>query len=130
MKRDDVERLDMSTVNALRQLADAGEPDPFPEFAQCFLDHAPERLSLLTRGASAGVLREGAHGLRGMSATVGAARLAALCAELERGVASSPAAEIGELVETIHDEFREVRRLIEHAIDRPPLEAARPRSPS
>ena len=112
-----VDALDVAAVAALRELAEPGEPDPFPQIAAAFLGHATSRLATLSADTGREVLSAVAHSLRGMSGTIGARRLAGLCAELETR-ASEPGGAISapRLVHSIRQEFDRVRRALEHEL--------------
>jgi PAS domain S-box-containing protein len=78
--------LDPEALLELRSLEEPGGPDIFGELVQLYLDDLPDRLegirtSLEARDADA--LRREAHRLKGSSQQMGAARLSALCLELE-----------------------------------------------
>ncbi len=78
--------LDENVLDELRGLQEPGGPDIFSELIQLYLDDLPERIDGLraaveTRDSAA--LRKEAHRLKGSSQQMGAARLSALCLELE-----------------------------------------------
>lgn len=106
--------LDRPTIAALRELAGQGEPDPFPQIAQRFLNNASTRLARLIGGLpSTGVVGE-AHSLRGMSGTIGARRLARLCGDLELEASHGKSPE--GLIDEITFEFRRVRLALEQEL--------------
>jgi PAS domain S-box-containing protein len=78
--------LDASVLEELRSLQEPGGPDLFAELVQLYLNDLPDRMDGI-RGAieshDSAVLRREAHRLKGSSQQMGAARLAALCLELE-----------------------------------------------
>ncbi len=78
--------LNPNTVQALRDLAEPGEPDVFEEFATLFLTDAPERLREIEEAGKSrepSRLRTAAHTLKGSCSNMGAEQLASLCLEIE-----------------------------------------------
>lgn len=114
---DDETPLDRPTIVALRQLAVDGEPDPLPEIADRFLRNASARLARLNGDSENVVLIANAHSLRGMSGTIGAHRLARLCAQLETQASDGPTSD--RLIDEIWFEFQRVRRTLESELHRP-----------
>ncbi|WCJ58884.1 PAS domain S-box protein [Fontisphaera persica] len=79
--------LDNQALLRLRQLQQAGQPDPVVEMIDLFLQDLPRRLQLIgdaVHRQDAAALKNAAHSLKGSARNMGAARLAALCAELEK----------------------------------------------
>lgn len=92
--------LDMSAIDALRDLQDDADDDLLGELIDLFLADAPQRLNAL----AAAVGREDwegvsswAHSLKGSCGSLGAMHMAGLCARLEAmgraGAGSRPDAE-------------------------------------
>ena len=108
--------LDLGTVAKLRQLAEPGEPDPFPEIGRAFLQNADHRLEVARSATDGVVLGAQAHGLRGMAGTIGAGRLAELCAKLEQAVAGREPAGVRPQLAAAEQEYRRVRRAVEAQI--------------
>ena len=78
--------LDMTMINMLRTFREAGEPDPVEEIASMFVIDGHERLTTMRVALAAGdepTARRAAHSLRGMSGSIGAARLTALTQDFE-----------------------------------------------
>ena len=78
--------LNPNTLQALRDLAEPGEPDVFEEFAEIFLMDAPIRLreiQMAYENREAATVKLAAHNLKGSSANMGADQLSACCRELE-----------------------------------------------
>ena len=105
--------LDRVTVAALRQLAEPGGPDPFPEIARCFLENAAARLAQLVPDSTPERIRIEAHSLRGMSGSVGARRLAQACAKLEQAASAPARGTLSTLIESAHLEFARARHALE-----------------
>lgn len=79
--------LDQQSLARLRQLQQPGQPDPVAEIIDLFLQDLPRRMQLISDALSrqdAAALKSAAHSLKGSARNLGAARLAALCAELEK----------------------------------------------
>jgi PAS domain S-box-containing protein len=78
--------LDSNILDELKGFQEPGGPDLFGELIQLYLNDLPDRMDGI-RGAiessDSAVLRREAHRLKGSSQQMGAARLAALCLELE-----------------------------------------------
>jgi HPt (histidine-containing phosphotransfer) domain-containing protein len=115
--------LDESVLNALGQLERTGRPDFVNQVIIIFLETALALLADLKNGAASGqieMLHQASHGLKGWSATIGAASLSALCGVLEtvaraRAVPDAPAQ-----VDAIFEEYRLVEaalisRLAQHS---------------
>jgi HPt (histidine-containing phosphotransfer) domain-containing protein len=116
--------LDAATVAILRQLAEPGEPDPFPEIARCFLDSAAGLVSRLRHPLDRPSLRAEAHSLRGMSGTIGATGLAALGALLEAEASLDHAGPTTAIVRRVEQEFLRVRDAIHAELGQPPAPVA------
>lgn len=79
--------LDRHVLDDLRSLQEEGEPDIVTELIDLYLQEAPDRLQAIreaVRDGDAPCLLRAAHSLKGSSANLGAAGVAAVCAELER----------------------------------------------
>jgi CheY-like chemotaxis protein len=84
--RDRTLTLDTEMLTLLRGLRQAGKADPFCELVELFLNDAPVRLQQLEASAAqydAVAMESVAHGLRGVASSIGASRMAELCAEVE-----------------------------------------------
>jgi len=85
--RDDDDVLDMQQLDELRELAEEmGDPAFLVRLVDQYLEDAASRMAELqdaTSGRDAPALAAAAHALKGGSATMGAKRMAALCADLE-----------------------------------------------
>lgn len=112
--------LDPQKVETLRNLAEAGEPDPFPEIASRFLGHAASRVVRLNDELGSARLVGEAHSLRGMSGTIGAKRLAWLCADLERAAIDGQPSRSADLIDEIWFEFHRVQRALEAELRKAP----------
>ncbi|MGA7305803.1 MAG: response regulator, partial [Rhodothermales bacterium] len=93
-----------------------GDTDAAAEVVADFSDHVPRQLAELRAAAIEGALdrvREGAHTLRGASASVGASTLSGLSGTLERCAATGAGDEVLRLLDSIEEQ---VRRLEQHAL--------------
>jgi two-component system sensor histidine kinase/response regulator len=111
----DPEALDRTIINGLKELREPGQPDPLRELIELFLKDAQPRLQQMEAAASAGDLPKlsaATHTLKGSASNLGARRLAALCAALEK---QSKAGDAGQSVQTLTEvtaEFATVRELL------------------
>lgn len=78
--------LDVAALDGIRELQRPGEPNLLARIIDLYLDNAPKLLAEMQDGLACGNaqrLRQAAHTLKSSSANIGAASLAARCAELE-----------------------------------------------
>jgi histidine-containing phosphotransfer protein len=81
------EALDKAIINGLKELREPGQPDPLAELTELFFKDARPRLEAMAAAAGAGDLAKLgaiAHTLKGSASNLGARRLSALCATLEK----------------------------------------------
>jgi HPt (histidine-containing phosphotransfer) domain-containing protein len=116
--------LEPEIISALRDLAEPGDPDPFEEIAECFLEHAAAKLSIMRSASDPAAVRAAAHSLRGMSGTIGALHLSRLCETLEYRPWVPGTTDRVLLTAAIDREFWRVRRAIEVEIGRGPASKA------
>ena len=79
--------LDRAVISGLRDLREPGQPDPLAELIELFLRDARPRLEGMRAAAAAGdwpKVAAGAHTLKGSASNLGARRLSARCAALEK----------------------------------------------
>jgi PAS domain S-box-containing protein len=105
--------LDLSVVRDLRQLAEAGEPDPFPDIARAFLQNTDARLQMARTAGAGAVLAAQAHAIRGSAGTIGARPLAALCAQLEVEAEGGASSDVQRRLRAVEQEFRRVKAAVE-----------------
>jgi signal transduction histidine kinase/DNA-binding response OmpR family regulator len=87
------------------------------EILHNFAERLPDTLDRMERAAAAGdgrSLARLAHGLKGSSATLGANRFAALCADVEERVGQGGPDSSASLLPDLHDRAREVGDAMEH----------------
>jgi HPt (histidine-containing phosphotransfer) domain-containing protein len=104
----------------LANLRDLGDPELLAELAEMFFDDATSRLAEMREaveaGDAAGVKRV-AHTLKGSSGNMGAARMSAICAELQDVGDSGDLAPARGLLEDLEDEFGRVRPALEAELE-------------
>ncbi len=111
--------LDESVLAALRELQEEGEPDILEELIELFLEDAPSQIAALGESVEAGnahAVERIAHTLKGSSGNMGAARMTAICSELEDVGASSALYRAPELVKRLEEEFERVRATLKAKI--------------
>jgi CheY-like chemotaxis protein len=102
---------DLSVLLELRELQANGDPDIVCELIELFLHDTPPRLAVLRRAldeADTHSLQRGAHTLQGSCLTVGARRMASICAELEAGSQNS-----GALLAQLEEEYGRFQQQLE-----------------
>ena len=100
--------LDDTSIAMLRDPELGGEPDFLVEVVDAFLDDAPPRLETIRSALASGdgeELGRAAHSLKGSSSNFGAARLQALCAEIERLARAGQPGALAPLVERLEGEY-------------------------
>lgn len=105
--------LDLAVLDGFRQ---AGAPDFLRLLIDQFVDEACARVRTLREAAGradADALNAIAHSLKGSSMTIGATRLAVLCAEVEHQVAATPG---GEVTPALIAEIDQELVLVQHAL--------------
>jgi PAS domain S-box-containing protein len=110
--------LDEGVLAGLRELGDA---ELISELAGMFLDDASSRLTDLRGAVEAGdapAVERVAHTLKGSSGNMGAARMAAICAELQVACASGDLGRAPELLARLEEEFGRVRPALEAEVAR------------
>ena len=84
--RPPMETLDSETLATLRSLQEDGDDDLLAELIDLFFQDAPERMAAIKDAVHTSDwvgLGERAHSLKGSCASLGAVRMASLCAKLE-----------------------------------------------
>ena len=112
------EPVDAAVLAGLRELGDA---ELVADLAGMFLGDAEARLAAL-RGAlengDADTVERAAHTLKGSSGNMGAARMAAVCAELEEAGASGDLGRAPGLLARLEEELGRVRPALEAEVAR------------
>jgi len=107
--------FDLSALRDLRQLRVPGDPDPLVELAGLFLADTEPLVGQIRQAAhdeDIRVLKAAAHSLKGSASNLGARRLAALCAELERGAQSTSRESLMRLCVDLLAEFDQTRGVL------------------
>ena len=105
--------LDLSVLAGLCELQEEGEPDILNELIELFLHEAPPQLAALGEAIESGdatTVEQVAHTLKGSSGNMGAVRMAALCAELEKVGGSRQLTRAPQLLERLEVEFDRARQ--------------------
>jgi CheY-like chemotaxis protein len=113
--------IDYSVLEALRELQGEGEPDLLEEPIELFLEEVPAQLKALREAAERGDAQSVgriAHTLKGSSGSLGAVRMAALCARLEGVGASGDLEEGPELLDRLEVEFDQTRAGLNNRIQK------------
>jgi CheY-like chemotaxis protein len=104
--------LDLSVVAGLRELADPGEPDPFPDIGRAFLENAERRVAAALSATNDAERSAQGHALSGMAGTIGATPLADLCTQLEHDAGDDPV-DTHRLLLAVDHEYRRAKAAIE-----------------
>jgi len=108
--------LDTELLQNLRDLRQPGKGDPFRELVEMFLRETPDRLRQMQVSAArydAVAMESLAHGLRGCASSIGASRLAELCAEVEEHARTGAIQTATRLLVPVEAEFTEVASALE-----------------
>ncbi len=108
--------LDRNALLTLRALREPFKPDPVVELIDLFLNDTPGKIrEMLTAAAqyNAYSLELIAHSLRGCASSVGASRMARLCAELEEQAHAGSVQTASHLLKQLENEFSSVRAALE-----------------
>ena len=111
--------LDPTVLANLRRLEDATGATILPQLLASFTAVTPPRLAALRDAIAAGdahAVHQGAHTLKGSSATLGAWRMAQLCGDLEMLGQTSDLAHAASILASIDVEFVRVRTALERAL--------------
>jgi HPt (histidine-containing phosphotransfer) domain-containing protein len=109
--------IDEAAIGALRDPDLGGDPEFLVEVVEAFLSDSPPRIEALKSslaGGDADTLGRAAHSLKGSSGNFGAARMQALCADIERLARAGQTEALGPLVVQLDIEYERVAdRLVE-----------------
>jgi PAS domain S-box-containing protein len=109
------ETLDRAVIDGLKELREPGQPDPLAELIELFLKDARPRLEKMESAIAAGDLPQLAaatHALKGSASNLGARRLSACCAALERQAKAGEADHARETVIEVKAAFEKVEQLL------------------
>ena len=108
--------IDPKVLAGLRELREPGEPDGAVELIDLFLRDTPRSIESMQSAiarSDAVALRESAHSLKGTASNLGARRLAAACAELEKLARQSLLAEAANVFGQVTEEYDQVCFVLE-----------------
>jgi len=111
----DPETLDKAIINGLKELREPGQPDPLAELTELFFKDARPRLEALAAAAAAADLAKlgaTAHSLKGSASNLGARRLSALCATLEKQAKAGDAEGARHTLAHVGPEFEKVEQIL------------------
>jgi two-component system, sensor histidine kinase and response regulator len=111
--------IDQQALNKLRALETRGRGTFLRDIIKAYVKSAPERFAALRHAAEAGDAEElarCAHSYRGMSATLGADRVAALCQSVETLAATGYVGEVGPILDSLEQELALVRGALESEV--------------
>ena len=107
--------FDARLLESLAEYRESNEPHPAVEIIDLFLSGSRKRIVELRKSVArhdAPAIAAEAHGLKGSSRQIGAQRLAAACAELEKRGNRGALADAESLIETIDGEYARVEALL------------------
>jgi HPt (histidine-containing phosphotransfer) domain-containing protein len=107
--------VDRPVLKALREDIES-DPDLFAKLIGTFLNEVSKRMNALQHAveqANAEAMMDAAHGLKGMSSTFGARRMASLCLELEKKGRAGSVCDTGAIFSELETESGYVRQLFE-----------------
>jgi HPt (histidine-containing phosphotransfer) domain-containing protein len=104
--------LDPAALENLRALRMEGEPDPFAELVQLFINDTPTRIEQIQtaiNNSSGPDLKAAAHSLKGSASNLGARTMAASCATIMQHARNNEFAAAAELLKSIETDFAKVK---------------------
>jgi CheY-like chemotaxis protein/HPt (histidine-containing phosphotransfer) domain-containing protein/anti-sigma regulatory factor (Ser/Thr protein kinase) len=114
------EVLDRAVIAGLRELREPNQPDPLRELTDLFLKDAKPRIEKMEAGLNDKDLPRlvsAAHSLKGSASNLGARRLAALCASLEKQAKAGELAEAAQTLGEVKKEFDLVQETLLTQLD-------------
>ena len=98
-----------------------GGGDIVDNLVKSFVDETPNHVAALREAADkgdAGAFKGTAHALRGIGLSVGASRMASICAELERLSRLDDPTKVSSLLSRLEEEFSRARTLLDAELAR------------
>jgi two-component system, sensor histidine kinase and response regulator len=114
-KKSSVPVLNPDIISNLRDLGGAEDDDPLLELAELYLADAPNSITAMEvalQQENAPDLSRAAHSLKGSSNNIGARRLGALCAEMEKAAQNNTLGGLANLHKEISCEFELVKQAL------------------
>ena len=108
--------FDLDVLDAIQALGGQNDPDFLLRIIQRFIRETQERLETLEKAVSIGdstLLERTAHSLKGSSGSIGARRMAQLCARLERYGSEGDMHEVTIVLRDINAEYNKTVRVLE-----------------
>ena len=112
----DADAFDMSRLEELFRLDSADDIEVLSNLIDIFLEDAAKSINNLKQAMSerdTEIVMRTAHSLKGSSATIGAVRMAALTAELEKNANAGSLRRAGDIFSEVEKEFERVCDLLE-----------------
>lgn len=112
--------LDRSVINGLKELREPDQPDPLRELVELFFRDAEPRLKSMREAAAASdaaKLAAAAHTLKGSASNLGAKRLSALCAAIEKHGKSGNAIAASDMLAEVAAEYDAVREILQKELE-------------
>jgi two-component system, sensor histidine kinase and response regulator len=113
--------LDQDVLATLRSIEQEGDPGFVAELAETFLRDVEIRIGRLredTHTSEWGSIERTAHSLKGSCSNMGAAKMAAICADLEVAAAARDSVRTNQLLEHLEGEFGMVRLALEYELQK------------
>jgi HPt (histidine-containing phosphotransfer) domain-containing protein len=107
--------VDLQVLMSLENGDDREAPDLITELIDLYLENAELEVNAIKTAAlkrDASSVKKRVHSLKGSSSTIGAGRIAKLCAALEETVAASSPERTHELVKKLESEFSSARTVL------------------
>ncbi len=119
LRLDDAPVMDRGALERIRELGGTQRPGLLEEVAQLFRRDVPRQLATIQQGCQRGDLQAvsaAAHALKSTSAHVGAMRMSAVCARLERDARAGEAQRVARWAGGLDDEWSAVRSELDGAL--------------
>lgn len=115
------EDMDMSVLEGLRELREAGQPDPLAQLVELFLRDSAPRLVVIGDGLASGqasAVIAASHSLKGSASNLGARRLSMLSGIVEKHTKAGDLAAAKTVLEPLIGEFEKVKQFLRVEIER------------
>ncbi|HAM71954.1 MAG TPA: hypothetical protein DCM86_09960, partial [Verrucomicrobiales bacterium] len=115
------ESMDLSVIQGLRELREPGQPDPLAQLVDLFLRDSLPRVAQIEAALLAGdapAAAAAAHTLKGSASNLGARKLAALCATIEKQAKGGDVPAANTVLEPLKGEFQRVQSFLKAEVER------------